>query len=377
MIITKFIALLYVSMIISTFFSEYFYSGVEQIIKQSVFFIIVYIIYSFMDRIKYIKTVLAALTFAAIVITISILSEYLSTGFNVVDTAVGKEIRMTGILSNINAAGSFYGALFPILLSLAGIIKVSKYKILLYVLNIFLFCGIIFTTSRSAYLGILAGTLFVFYILNKKLFVKFIIILGTAILIVFITPSLNNFFSIFLRFESGVSQRDHLWALSIHMIKDHPFFGIGPGAYSYEMLNYFPVLLNTWVGQQLIILRDVTFGANNSHNFFLFFASDMGVLGLITAILLPVTFVRSGMIAMRKFRNHDTKFYTLTVGIMAAGLGLFVRGIFEGIGLLTYGWITMDLPFWIIFTILISLNHYDHKLVNVNNHFSEFAGRKI
>jgi hypothetical protein len=39
--------------------------------------------------------------------------------------------------------------------------------------------------------------------------------------------------------------------------------------------------------------------------------------------------------------------------LSAIGAGLFIRGFFEGINLITFGWITMDLPFWLVFASLI------------------------
>ena len=76
------------------------------------------------------------------------------------------------------------------------------------------------------------------------------------------------------------------------MLKDHWLFGIGPGSYGYEMYNYFPVMLNSWIGKVIIETNVMTGGNNNSHNFFLVFFTDMGVLGLLTALALPVVFFK-------------------------------------------------------------------------------------
>jgi len=47
------------------------------------------------------------------------------------------------------------------------------------------------------------------------------------------------------------------------------------------------------------------------------------------------------------------KIYFIILGIIAAGIGLFIRGLFEAIGLIHYGYITADLPIWVLFSILI------------------------
>jgi hypothetical protein len=54
------------------------------------------------------------------------------------------------------------------------------------------------------------------------------------------------------------------------------------------------------------------------------------------------------------------------LGIIAAGIGLFFRGLFEAIGLIFYGYITADLPFWILFGILIFI-YFNTKRIQ---HFS-------
>lgn len=362
-----FILLFYFSMFISSIFSKYFIAGIEEIIKQSIFFLIIFMIYAFLDRMKFIRTVLYALIFATIIVTVSILYEYIQNGFNFINYVQDTQIRLTGILTNVNAAGSYFGAIFPVSIVSISFFKDKRFKIPAIVLNVLLLLGVIITTSRSAYLSIIISILFISFMLNKKLFFKIILSVVIIILMIILIPQLNEFFSLFFRIESGISQRDQLWQLSFNMVKEHPLFGIGPGAYSYEMLNYLPVLLNSWVGQQFVILRDVTFGANNSHNFFLFFTTDMGVLGLLTSLVFPIVFLKIGFDTLKKYAGKNDKLYIFTVGLVAAGLGLFFRGIFEGIGLLTYGWITMDLPFWIIYTILISLNVNDFKTVEIFN----------
>ena len=289
-ILAVFLAVYYTSIILSTIFSQYFFTGIQQLMKQSIFFIIVYMIFSFLDNLKELKVVLSSLVLAAAIVAASILYEYSANGFNIVDYVQGIQIRITGLFSNINAAGTYFGAVFPITLITGLTIKQKKYKTLFIALNIFLFLGIVFTTSRSAYFSTMISVLFMLYILNKRLLYKLIITCSILAAIILLIPQLNEFFSLFFRIESGLSQRDHLWELSLKMIKDNPIFGIGPGAYSYEMLNYFPVLLNTWVGERLIQLRDLTFGANNSHNFFLFMASDMGNHGYYHLIFITNQF---------------------------------------------------------------------------------------
>ena len=50
---------------------------------------------------------------------------------------------------------------------------------------------------------------------------------------------------------------------------------------------------------------------------------------------------------------HSRKSYYLVVGIFSLGIGMLIRSFFESTGLLSHGWITRDLPFWICFAVII------------------------
>ena len=168
----------------------------------------------------------------------------------------------------------------------------------------------------------------------------------------FVKP-LNNLMTLFLRLNEGLAGRDYFWDLSINIIKENPWFGMGPGAYKYEMYNYFPVLLDSWKGAVLTEVHAVTGGSNASHNFFLLFFSDMGILGLFSSILLFVLIYSIGIPLLKVFKNKNELNYIITLSVLAIGSGLFIRAFFENIGLITYGYITVDLPFWICFAIII------------------------
>ena len=172
------------------------------------------------------------------------------------------------------------------------------------------------------------------------------------------TPISDGLILIF-RLSEGVSQRDYLWQLAFNIISANPLIGIGPGAYSFEMFNYFPILLNSYEGQLFIELQKNSLGFNGSHNFYLALFSDLGVLGLLVSFLLPYVFLKIAKKTLKLSKMLKCKEYKIILGLTAIGIGMFVRGLFEGISLITYGWITVDMPFWIIFLLLI---HYYEKL---------------
>lgn len=171
-------------------------------------------------------------------------------------------------------------------------------------------------------------------------------------MIVFIEP-LSEIAFFFFRVEEGLSAREQAWTLSLNIIRDHYLFGIGPGAYKFEMFNYFPYMLDDWWGRLFIYYHEVTEGANFSHNFFLMFFSDMGILGIITAITLPILYFIVGIKTIKKYEKESGEKYYIIVALFAAGVSIIARNFFNSIGILYYGGITTDLPFWLIFGSII------------------------
>jgi O-antigen ligase len=141
--------------------------------------------------------------------------------------------------------------------------------------------------------------------------------------------------------------------MSLNMIRDYPFFGIGPGTYKYQMFNYYPFMLDDWYGKLYILFYEATGGANLSHNFFLVFFTEMGLLGFITSIALPIIYFRIGIKTIAKYKDESSAKYYFIVGLFSSGSSIIVRNLFNSIGLLYVGGIHTDLPFWLIFGSLI------------------------
>jgi len=193
----------------------------------------------------------------------------------------------------------------------------------------------------------------ILFILNKKLLVRIIVSLVLAILIMMLIEPVRNFLTLALRVESGLAQRDQLWEISLNLIEDNFLFGIGPGAYASKMFDYFPVMLNSYHGQRLIELYEMTTGTNSAHNFYLVMFTDLGILGLFVSLMLPYVFFKISKTVLTLLKKSKNNSYYLVVGIAGTMTGLLVRALFDGINILSYGWISVDLPFWLMFSILI------------------------
>jgi O-antigen ligase len=348
-----FILLYYSSVIISMVMSSYPLAGVGLVIRQTIFFILTYLFYALIRNESDIKSYFIAFVIAACVLAGSSLLTFMSDPSSLFNLTSGSRERIVGLISNPNNITNFYMVSFPIILSILFLRKSKFSNTISFLLILYLSFALFITLSRSAIMGVIASIVVMLYILKRKYFYFLLLSLLFIVLLFIVYEPLSNLASVLFRVERGATGRDYLWALSLDIIKDHPIFGIGPGAYRYEMFSYFPVMLHSWTGGLFKDIYEMTNGSNLSHNYFLFLFSDLGILGMITALALPVIYFRIGIKTLNKYKYGTKDTYYLIVTLFSIGAAMFVRGMVESIGLLYYGAITTDLPFWLVFISLI------------------------
>jgi O-antigen ligase len=231
--------------------------------------------------------------------------------------------------------------------------------IILYL--VLFFIALIIANSREAFVCYFGGAIFILYIQNKKI-LKWVIAGVVALLLLAQLEPFASFIQIYFRFETVLSGREEIISTVMQVIKNHFLVGVGPGGTKYELYKNLPYMLGS--PQELLInlhMNQLEFG--HAHNFYLFFFSDMGLLGLFTSILLPVIFFQNCLRSIKLYKNKNSRVYLLAIGITASGIALFIRGIFEWSNILSYGTITGDLPFWMLFTIIIYLNKREDLLL--------------
>jgi putative inorganic carbon (hco3(-)) transporter len=191
-------------------------------------------------------------------------------------------------------------------------------------LGLLITAALMLTYTRSAWLGAVAGLMTVILLRRPRLMLAVIPLLLLAF---FVLPS-----SIQRRFESGWNPRDpntrnriELFETSMRLIKDHPWFGVGPKNVGQEALRYrgtdeFP----SWMYQHM-------------HNNFLQIAAERGIPGLLFWIWLM------GALAWNALRAHlsarkgpalpdvpDAKeALMVSTAALGAWMALLVAGMFE------------------------------------------------
>jgi putative inorganic carbon (hco3(-)) transporter len=346
--------ILSVSLFFSTIFSLNVFNSLIEVIRTGVFFLFIYILYSLLNDVKDLVYVIAGVIVASIIISLSIWLNFLNSDHDIASLIAQNQFRAIGLYSNVNAPGSYIIATIPFSFSFLFYEKLKKYRYILFLIILLMLVAISLTASRSALMGIFVASLVAIYLTNIKLFKSIIWFLLLVLLIILSLPSLNELATFYLRFDSGLTYRQDLWDISFGMFNDHPLTGIGPGNYTQTMLNYFPLMFDSWKAEIILLMRDVTAGSNLSHNFYIAMLSDLGILGLISAVYLTIIFFYMCSKLLIRYKNEKDLFnYYLIVSAFSGGIGIFIRSFFEGIGIMTYGWIKMDLPFWILFIILL------------------------
>ena len=361
-ILVYFLLLYYSAMLVSSIMSDYPSAGIVLILRQSAFFIIVYILFALIKDFKDIRTYFIAFIIATFILATSSAVLFVQNGFALLNFDTGDRATIFSLISNPNNVTNFYIISFPIVLSTILLKKKTLDQIISWLLLLFFSLGLFLTMSRTAVLAVIIGILIFLFILRKKYLIKFTFIAVTLLILFIIIDPIRDFISLLFRIESGLTGRDLLWASSFQIIKDNPIFGLGLGAYKYEIFNYFPAMLNTWTGDWVVKLYEMTNGKNISHSIILMFFSDMGVLGLLTVLSLPVIYFKVGIKTLNYFKDSQPWKYYFTVALFTSGTTMFLRGLVDDIGLLSYGIISADLPFWLVFISLIHL--YKSKSIN-------------
>ena len=231
----------------------------------------------------------------------------------------------------------------------------KSYRFFLLLILLLQVVALLLTNSRAAILGATVSSFFIIYMMKKKLFIKILVVLVFCTVSLFLLfPDLIEIIFVFFRGGRVLSNTRYLmWQIAYDIIKDNPIFGVGPGMFKFYIYKYIPVMLGSWDELQIRWLYEYAeFG--HAHNFILFLTSEVGILGLVSALTLPILFFFYSGKTLKIYKSNND-IYNLIIGIIGLGIGIFVRSFFESTGLISYGWITRDLPFWIAFIIIIYL----------------------
>lgn len=346
--------------IISGLFSAAPATSAFTILRQATFFVIVYLIFAVVNSDELAQTFFKAVIFAGVLASLPIVYGFISSP-NLYSMLLEKYfVKEGGVFSNVASVGGTYVFSIPLNYILWEQEKNQKSLMakLLMVVFMIQILGLLLTSSRGALLGISMAFVIYLFITKIELLIKILTTIGLLIISLILTiPStldiINNFFRLDRVFENT---RYIMWDMSFSIIGSFPFFGTGPGLFKYYIYKYLPVMLGSWDEQQIRWLYDKA-GLGYQHNFYLFLWSEVGIPGLIIAIMLPVVFFLLARKVLYFAKEHQLPEYKILLIASCSMAGIFFRAFFETTGILSYGWVSRDIVFWIVFVIFIYFYH--------------------
>ena len=201
-----------------------------------------------------------------------------------------------GIAQNPNISSS--SILFKLIffLYLKNNCDYSKFKFLIWIIEITAIISIIILQSRLGLLSVIFIYFSIFMtqrLIRKKTIFSFLIILTSFIY--FSNTTNSNILSYNFSEDESSIQRIEFYNTAIDLIKQKPLFGFGLGSWKYESLSY------SSLKNETILVPYYT------HNDFLQTFVEMGILGFIIYLSF---FIKIGFEIFKKFKLDSFYFYS-------------------------------------------------------------------
>ncbi len=350
--ILYFLAFLFVTLLISTMFSSRPIIGFIAIVRMLFFFIICYMFYSLLKNEENLYTYIYSLFVVVFALGVRMIIDVLNLGIEryfirvllIKDSELYSSVGYTGLiiffLSLSLVTSMFFMQKFNI--------KWRKFLLIIFlVINLLI---MILANSRGGIMAAMISISFTLIVLRRSLFFKISSAIIITIAILFLSiPFIQNAIENYMRLDR-VNTREIYWELGLDIIQDHPVFGVGTDQYEKYFHSYAPSSIYKYFESGAGV-----FGKPHTQNLFLFYEAENGILGLIVSISFFWLFFFFAIKTMKITKKNKDEFYILSVVITGIGIGIFFRSFLEITGYLTYGYITTDLPFWLIFGILIHI----------------------
>lgn len=354
-------------MLLTTILSDYKSIGFSQIFRQIAFFILVYLIYQLTNSLKSVKIIISSIFLITIIYLFFIGNLFIDSGFDIVQMTIEFVYSEENFI-NRNTYGGFLiiasSIFFPFTMQ-----KNIEWRVYSILFLLILWSTLIITSSRGAILSCIIGVLFSIYYLRRRWISWIMLSVSVIALFVFTAPP-DSLIGQYFRLESVYTGRDFIFQTISGVIKNNFWVGAGPGGTKYELYNNMPFLLGSyeeiWMKAHYERIE-----IGHAHNFYLFFFSDMGIFGFLLSLMLPFIFLKRSLNLIKKLQNIDTVYYPLSIGLTATGIGFFVRGIFEWGGVLSYGTIFLDLPFGLIYILIVVISENTELISKQNKAISD------
>ncbi|MCM8762087.1 MAG: O-antigen ligase family protein, partial [Candidatus Omnitrophica bacterium] len=219
------------------------------------------------------------------------------------------EVRNSALstLGRRNFAAEYLVMVIPYIYYLA----LREKKWFLYIVCVFSIVHLIFTFTRASYLAFFVSVIIFFILAGVKIPVRSKVVF---ILIILLFSRIG--FSEVKRFERGtITSRILIWKVSLKMIRENPFMGVGSGNF---IINY------PYYGIGEEALRGVSLVVDRVHNDYLEVAAETGIPGLILFLYLLYCFFQVCFIL---YKGLDREKRLLVAGIICSVVGICVNAL--------------------------------------------------
>ncbi|WP_024832318.1 O-antigen ligase family protein [Ruminiclostridium josui] len=245
----------------------------------------------------------------------------------------GIKTRVFSIIGSPNILGSLMVLLIPVAISFVFSERKIFKKILFAGITLAMTATLIFTSSRSAWIGFVVAMGVYFWLKDKRLILLLVLMVAAAYFAVpTIAHRVNYLLSPQYMISSAAGGRIARWTIGIAALKQHPWFGLGLGQFGGAVAQNFKIP-----------------GAFYVDSYFLKIAVEMGLVGLTSFCILIYNTLAWGIRAVK--RTVDRQSLSMAQGVFAGMVGVvvpnFVENVFEVPMMTAY--------FWMFAAVLIAL----------------------
>jgi len=239
-------------------------------------------------------------------------------------------VSLAGIQKYVSGPGGLEGRLYLFhhymtsggILMMMGLMAFSfgisgapaRWRLTAWVSGLLMLACLVFTFTRSSWLGFLAGFLVMAMFRSKKLIVALAVVLAVFLLLA-PTSFRDRATSIFNPHHRNNVERLQMWRAGFEIMKGHPFTGVGDVDLTEWYEPYRP--------------PEATEKHGHLHNNLVMFGATLGVPGLIFFLVLSMKILVMELNIARSIPGKEWLLKSTAVGGLASYVGFQVNGLFE------------------------------------------------
>lgn len=225
----------------------------------------------------------------------------------------GISTRVYSITGSPNILGSLMVLIIPVAVSFMFSEKKLLKKYLFGACALVMCATLIFTSSRSAWIGFIAAMGVYFWLKDRRLIILLVLVIIAAYLLVpTIAGRINYLLSPDYLVSSASGGRIARWTTGLQYLRQHPVFGLGPGQFGGAVAQNFKIPDAFYVD-----------------NYFLKIAVEMGLVGFTAFCIFIYNTLAWGVRAVKRITHPPLR--SMAQGIYAGMAGIVVPNFFENV----------------------------------------------